>query len=85
MNGAPIIETMLAGYESDGTPLYMTEREAGLLTAARGLNWVIDHPQESLRGLGVAAVAGLCGFLLYDALPKPKPERKPASARKTRR
>jgi hypothetical protein len=77
MSEEPVIDTMLVGYERDGTPLYMSVRDAGLVTAARGLVWVINHPRESLQGVALAAAAGLCGYLLYDSWPKPKPERKP--------
>jgi hypothetical protein len=72
-----VIDLVPAG-EADGVPLYAPPGQALALQAVRGITWlVVYYPEETLRGLGLAAVAGLVLYFARDETPKPK-ARKPA-------
>jgi hypothetical protein len=76
---APITDTVLAGFDPDGTPLYVTAREAELGAIANCVLWILDHPHETFRALGMAALSAAWGYLAYESFRKPerkKPRRR---------
>jgi hypothetical protein len=76
---ALITDTVLVGFETDGTPVYMTAREAELAAIGNCMLWALDHSHEILRGLGMAAVGGVCGYFMYESFHaerKRKPRRR---------
>jgi hypothetical protein len=61
-----IIDTCFVGVEPDGTPVYASAREAGIVTLASGLLWTFDHPHETLQFLALASLAAGSLYVMCD-------------------
>jgi hypothetical protein len=63
-----IIDLAFAGVEPDGSRVYAPPAEALALWCGRGLGWlIVNRPRETLHGLALVLVAGICIFLVRDA------------------
>jgi len=63
------IDVAFAGAEPDGTRVYAPPTQALALLCARGLDWlIVNRPRETLHGLVLVLVAGICTFLVRDAV-----------------
>jgi hypothetical protein len=78
---AAILDTQLV-FEPDGTPIYMTAREVEAGAIANCVLWILDHPQETFRALGMAALSGACGYLAYESFRKPERKQRPRRRRR---